>query len=428
MIDLPVAILCGGKGTRLGELTAHTPKSLVKVAGKPFIFHQLDLLAAQGVKKVVLCIGHLGDQIVEAVGNDYRGIAIHYWRDEHRESGPLGNGLTYMRFFTFAHPDSKPLGTLGAIRNASHLLGDEFLTLYGDSYLPGDWYPFVTAARDSGMMVAQTVDRDGTDYGLSWFRYTWKKTTELCTSIGDLHNLKACFCYTMPNRFWQIGDPKGLAEVEALLTPTLVPPMPPTVPTVIVPNATFTNQFLLDVIDSIRAVDSATIQWMACRLDEMRDKKGRLFIIGIGGSAANASHAVNDFRKLCAIEAYTPTDNAAEITARTNDEGWETVFSEWLAISKPTYDDVLLVLSVGGGTDKVSLPIVQAINFSKICGMSVLGIVGPNGGYTAKHARLCLTIPVAKPSLVTPITEAMQSVILHLLVTHPALKRKATKW
>ena len=404
MIDIPVAILCGGQGTRLGALTEHTPKSLVKVAGKPFIFHQLDLLVERGVKKVVLCIGHLGEQIVAAVGNDYHGIAIHYSRD-----------------------GDKPLGTMEAVRRTAPLLGHEFLTLYGDSYLPSDWEPFISYARSKDAIVAQTMWR-GDDYGLSYFGFGWLDATRICSGIGELHNLRVCYEYEMLEKFYQIGDPNGLAEVETLLAPKPSVVMPPASPTVIPPNAVFTNQFLLDVIDSARSIDSAVIERIVSCLSHMREGGGRLVIIGIGGSSANASHAVNDFRKLCCIEAYAPTDNVSEITARTNDDGWATVFKEWLKQMRPRHHDVLLVLSVGGGTAEVSRPIVEAIDYARKADMTVVGIVGPNGGHTAKHADYCLKVPVTNPKLVTPITESFQSLVLHLIVSHPKLQCRKTMW
>ena len=171
-------------------------------------------------------------------------------------------------------------------------------------------------------------------------------------------------------------------------------------------------------------VDQGAVERMVQELVTLRERKGRLFIIGLGGSAANASHAVNDFRKLCGIEAYAPTDNVAELTARANDEGWATVFeSQWW-----TANDALLVLSVGGGTAEVSVPIAVAVSNARLVGMHILGIVGKEGGYVPQYADCCILIPTVEPSRVTPHTEGWQSVILHAIVSHPELQRNKTKW
>lgn len=159
-------------------------------------------------------------------------------------------------------------------------------------------------------------------------------------------------------------------------------------------------------------------------------RSGRLFILGVGGSAANASHAVNDFRKLCELEAYTPTDNVAELTARTNDDGWETTYVEWLRMSRLNANDTLLVLSVGGGNraQGISTNLNRAMAYAYQVGTVVLGIVGRDGGYTSRAAAVCVLIPSVFESLVTPLTESIQSVILHLLVSHPKLQINQAKW
>jgi D-sedoheptulose 7-phosphate isomerase len=165
-------------------------------------------------------------------------------------------------------------------------------------------------------------------------------------------------------------------------------------------------------------------------LAECRAGGGRLFILGVGGSAANASHAVNDFRKICGLEAYAPTDNVSELTARTNDEGWAGVFESWLRVSRLGARDALLILSVGGGNleMQVSPNLVAAIQYARTVGAKVTGIVGRDGGYTARNADACVIVPTVNTQHVTPHTEAFQAVIWHLLVTHPALKQAATKW
>src|SRR5437899_5707485 len=169
---------------------------------------------------------------------------------------------------------------------------------------------------------------------------------------------------------------------------------------------------------------------MASGLGHVRDAGGRLFILGVGGSAGHAGHAVNDFRKLCAFEAYAPTDNVSELTARINDEGWDSCFSEWLAGSRISAKDAVLVFSVGGGSAEknVSMNLVRALELARARGSAIFGIVGRDGGYTARVATACAVIPVSNPDRITPHTEGICAVIWHLLVSHPALKAAPTKW
>ena len=179
-----------------------------------------------------------------------------------------------------------------------------------------------------------------------------------------------------------------------------------------------------------REISFTSIEALAVELEQLRARSGRLFLIGVGGSAANCSHAVNDFRKLCAIEAYTPVDNVSELTARTNDEGWDTVFAAWLEISRIDHDDAVLVYSVGGGDAErnISANLVKAIDLAKERSAKVFGIVGRDGGYTAKHGDVVVVIPQINPGWVTPLSEAFQAVVWHCLVSHPVLQRKQTKW
>ncbi|HEY1980261.1 MAG TPA: SIS domain-containing protein [Xanthobacteraceae bacterium] len=188
--------------------------------------------------------------------------------------------------------------------------------------------------------------------------------------------------------------------------------------------------YLGEVVETARRIEPAAIEALCSELLGLRDREGRLFIIGVGGSAGNAAHAVNDFRKLCAIEAYAPTDNVSELTARTNDEGWPTVFSEWLKVSRANAKDALLILSVGGGNmeKNVSPNIVSAIALAKERGLRVLGIVGRDGGYTKKAGDCVVVIPTVEDSRVTPHAEAFQAVVWHCLVSHPKLQKNATKW
>ena len=174
----------------------------------------------------------------------------------------------------------------------------------------------------------------------------------------------------------------------------------------------------------------AAIETLATELDRLRERQGRLFLIGVGGSAGNCSHAVNDFRKLCGIEAYSPIDNVSELTARANDEGWDTIFSAWLEVSRLGDKDAILVYSVGGGDleRNISPNIVKAVDVAKARSAKVFGIVGRDTGYTAKHGDVVVVIPQINPTWVTPLSEAFQAVVWHCLVSHPSLQRRQTKW
>lgn len=169
---------------------------------------------------------------------------------------------------------------------------------------------------------------------------------------------------------------------------------------------------------------------MAEQLSVLRERKGRLFLIGVGGSAGNCSHAVNDFRKLCGIQAYSPVDNVSELTARANDEGWDTIFSGWLDVSNLSAEDAILVFSVGGGDVErnVSTNIVKAIDFAKSRGAKVFGVVGKDSGYTALNGDVVVVVPQVNPVRITPLSEAFQAVVWHCLVSHPKLQTRRTKW
>jgi D-sedoheptulose 7-phosphate isomerase len=192
----------------------------------------------------------------------------------------------------------------------------------------------------------------------------------------------------------------------------------------------YSKEHLHESIEITKAIDPEIVEKIVDLLSDVKSSGGRLFVLGVGGSAANASHAVNDFRKLAGIETYAPTDNVAELTARTNDEGWQTVFSGWLRVSKLNSKDCLFILSVGGGNkDKnVSPNLIEAIDLAKEVGARVTGIVGRDGGYTAQNADVCLVVPTVNPSTVTPHSESFQTVVWHLMVSHPKLKANPTKW
>lgn len=192
----------------------------------------------------------------------------------------------------------------------------------------------------------------------------------------------------------------------------------------------FSKEFVEESIAVLSAVDAGSVERCAEGLAAVRQRDGRLFILGVGGSAGHASHAVNDFRKLCGFEAYAPTDNVSELTARANDEGWDTTFAEWLRGSRLDEADGVLVFSVGGGDQEhgVSVNLVRALELAVERGASVFGIVGREGGFTAEVATAAVIIPPLYPEHVTPHTEGLAAVIWHLLVSHPALARSSTKW
>lgn len=388
---IPVAILCGGKGTRLGDLARDTPKSLVRVAGYPFLHHQLTLLNRKGVERVVLCIGHLGGQIVDYAGDGSRwGLHIDY-----SDEGDLA------------------LGTAGAIRQALPLLGDKFLTLYGDSYLDAVDYREVAAWLDFSSAV-RTIWKDGTDYGLNGFRasavpVSGYNVTDIIDSIWRLN--RGVTTVNATERYHEIGSLEGLAETEAYI------------------RCAFTRDYLRIVAELAGKIDIPAIESMVDELVVLRYCGGRLFILGNGGGAANASHAVCDFRNLCGIEAHCPADNAAHLTALENDRGWHAAYREWLSGFLLSAKDTILVFSVGGGDLKnnVSANIVNALEFAKDR-TRILAIVGRDGGDTARYADHCLIVPTVDASLVTPLTESFQAVAWHLLVSHPRLKLNRTKW
>lgn len=193
---------------------------------------------------------------------------------------------------------------------------------------------------------------------------------------------------------------------------------------------TFTQQFLEEAGRIVALLDQESIERSIAVIAKTRELGGRLFILGVGGSAANASHAVNDFRKIAGMECYAPTDNVSELTARTNDEGWASVFAEWLKVSRLRSTDTLLVLSVGGGNveKQVSPNLVTAIDYARKCGAKITGVVGRDGGYTARMADACVIVPTVNVAHVTPHAEAFQALVWHLFVSHPALKAKETKW
>ena len=190
------------------------------------------------------------------------------------------------------------------------------------------------------------------------------------------------------------------------------------------------DNFFLGVEKIAKEISKSKIEIIAKQINKIRENKGRIFFLGVGGSAGNCSHAVNDFRKICNIECYSPTDNVSELTARINDEGWNTSLVEWLKVSRLSSKDAIFIMSVGGGSQKkqVSINLVKAIDYAKKCRSNIFGIVGRDGGYTKKKSNFVILIPTISKNLVTPFTEAFQAVVWHCLVSHPLLQIKKTKW
>jgi D-sedoheptulose 7-phosphate isomerase len=193
---------------------------------------------------------------------------------------------------------------------------------------------------------------------------------------------------------------------------------------------TYAQKHIAETMEIASKIDVNAIEKMADLLAQVKSEDGRIFFLGVGGSAGNCGHAVNDFRKIVGIEAYAPTDNVSELTARTNDEGWATIFAEWLKVSKLKPKDALFIFSVGGGNleKNISPNLVEAIKYAKSVGAKVTGVVGRDGGYTAQAADACCIIPTVNSETVTPHSEAFQAVVWHLLVSHPKLKAHQTKW
>ncbi len=190
------------------------------------------------------------------------------------------------------------------------------------------------------------------------------------------------------------------------------------------------SEYFKEVVEIAQSIDQAAVEGMAIGLSQTRDRGGRLFLLGVGGGAGNCAHAVNDFRKLCGLESYAPTDNVSELTARINDEGWEGAFAEWLKVSRLNEKDAILVFSVGGGNAEknVSANIVEALKLAKERGANIYGVVGRDGGYTKQVGDAVVVIPTVEASRITPHTEAFQAVVWHCLVSHPALQNTSTKW
>jgi D-sedoheptulose 7-phosphate isomerase len=428
---IPVAILAGGLATRLRPITTTIPKSLVPVAGEPFIAHQLRLLKREGVERVVLCVGYLGEMVREVVGD----------------------GSSFGLHVAYSFDGDRLMGTGGALRRALPLLGPEFFVLYGDSYLDIALAPVLLAYRRSRAAALMTVfdnrgrwdtsnvqfdgarvvryDKRTPDPDLRYIDYGLGILTagvlaaqpddavfDLAEIYRELAASGRLAGYEATRRFYEIGTPAGLADADEYIREGAMS------------VTDYTRSYYEEVVAVARGIDQVAVDRMVALLADVRAKGGRLFILGVGGGAGHASHAVNDFRKICGIEAYTPTDNVSELTARINDDGWPTAFANWLRGSRIGKDDAVLVFSVGGGNAEknISANIVEALKLAKSVGAKVMGVVGRDGGYTREVADACVVVPTVNPATVTPHTEAFQAVVWHGIVSHPNLLANEMKW
>lgn len=430
-MTLPVAILAGGLATRMRPITETIPKALLDVAGEPFIAHQLRRLKADGATRVVLLVGYLGEQIEAFVGDGSTfGLQVEYQYD--------GDTL---------------LGTGGALRAALPRLGEAFFVTYGDSYLDMrlaaaemTWRrsgaPALMAVfRNEGRWDASNVEFENgrilrydkanrtdrmhhIDYGFGivtaevLLRQPENVAFDLATVYRDLSLAGQLAGHESQVRFYEIGSHDGLRETNDYIKGGGMT------------ITNYTKQYYQEVLAVANGIDQQQVDAMVDVLVDVRAKGGRLFILGVGGSAGNAGHAVNDFRKLCGIESYAPTDNVSELTARTNDEGWPTVFAGFLRVSRIRAEDAVLVFSVGGGNAEknISPNIVEALKLAKSVGARVIGVVGRDGGYTKQVADACVVVPTVNPATVTPHTEAFHAVVWHGMVTHPKLLANEMKW
>jgi D-sedoheptulose 7-phosphate isomerase len=427
----PLVILAGGKATRLGESAKNQPKSLVPILGEPFLAHQLRRIAAEGVAEVVLAIGHLGAAIRDFAGDGQRfGLTIRY-SDE----------------------GGRRLGTGGALLKAFDEVKDEAaLVLYGDSYLDYPYRPVWDAYLASGHQALMTVWRNDNRLGASNVRFEEgriaaydKKTRDprfrhidyglsvvsraALTGQAEAFDLADLFArlldkgdlvgYEVDRRFHEVGSFSGQADLERHLHPGGS-----------MSASDYTQAYVAEAIAILNKIDTQAIDALVNHIADIRANGGRLFFLGVGGGAGNCSHAVNDFRKIAGVESYSPADNVSELTARINDDGWDSSFANWLLGSRIGPKDGVFVFSVGGGNaeKKVSMNIVMALEAARAAGARILGVVGRDGGTTAKLADACVVVPTVNPMTVTPHTEAFQAVVWHLVVTHPRLKHRETKW
>lgn len=431
MRPVPVAVLAGGLATRLRPITTMIPKALVPVAGEPFITHQLRDLKRAGFEKVVLLLGFLGEQVRDVVGD----------------------GRSFGLEIACGFDGDKLLGTGGALRAALPLLGRHFGVIYGDSllHLPLGamllaWErsrkpALMTVFRNEGRWDTSNVEfNDGKvvlydkktprpnmahiDYGFGLLQAevieerAEGEVFDLASVYSALSQRGRLAGYEIHRRFYEIGSHAGLLEADAFLKEARLS------------QTESTRSYYEEVLAITKGIDTQAVDRMIDILVEVRSAGGRLFILGVGGGAGHAGHAVNDFRKICGIEAYAPTDNVSELTARVNDDGWPTVFANFLRTSRIRDNDAVLVFSVGGGNAQknISPNIVEALKLAKSVGAKIIGVVGRDGGYTKEVADACVVVPTVNAATVTPHTEAFQAVVWHGMVSHPKLLKNEMKW
>jgi NDP-sugar pyrophosphorylase family protein len=416
-----VVILAGGLATRLRPITETIPKAMVEVEGKPFILHQLELLRRNGLTQFVICAGYLGEQIEQF----------------------LGDGSSFGLAVTYSYDGEQLLGTGGALKNASALLDDTFMVLYGDSYLDIDYKDIGNHFHKNNALSLMTVFQNADqwdksnviydngqvilydkkhptskmkyiDYGLGMLR---KTTLDLIPAntvydLSDLYNLLSkqgqLLGYQVHQRFYEIGSFDGLEDMNHKIRQENG--------RITMDIKAYVETYLSETVEIARTIDHEAIVKAAEILKDIKTAEGRLFILGVGGSAGNASHAVNDFRKIGGIEAYAPTDNVSELTARVNDESWEEVFVNWLRVSKLNAKDGLLVFSVGGGSATASLNLARAMDLAKELDAKVISVVSRDGGHAKSVSDACVLVPVVSKERITPHAEGWQGVVWHLLV------------
>lgn len=421
-----IAILCGGRGSRLGAMTEGCPKSLIQVAGKPFLFHQLELLRAAGVPPghVWLIAGYMGCAISGAIlHSPFFGYVNILQDDALKGTGPA--------LMMLAEKHGATIGT-------------SVMAMYGDSYLDCDYLGLWAGHRQSRAGLTLTachrdvvpiptapnilIQQPGQcryinhpvgaqpnhiEYGVSCIDWSTIVNTperwDLSDYFATITALSPARCVEMDKPYHEIGSPEGLKDTARHL------------------EETFCRRFLRQMAFEVSALTVPAaiddLENVVRAIRHARNIGGRVFVLGVGGSAANASHCVNDLRKIAGVEAYAPTDNVAELTARTNDDGWDSTLASWLGTSRLNSRDLVLVLSVNGGKPGVSANLTRAIELANGVGAGTAAIVGSRNGYAANHCQLVVVIGDKTCGWRTPINEAGQAVVWHCIVNHPLLAR-----
>lgn len=416
-----VVILAGGLATRLRPITETIPKAMVEIEGKPFIQHQIELLRKNGLTRFVICAGYLGEQIEQF----------------------LGDGSAFDVEVRYSYDGDRLLGTGGALKKALDLLDESFMVLYGDAYLDIDYQDVskhfhrnkATALmtiyyNDNQWDKSNVVFNNGNimlydkkqiipemnyiDYGLGILKKALLTSIpqnefyDLADLYTQLSHQNQLLGYQVNKRFYEIGSFSGLDDMKHKIRQDSGG--------FELNIKSFVETYLVETQEIAKTIDQDAIVKAAEILKDVKITEGRLFILGVGGSAGNASHAVNDFRKIGGIEAYAPTDNVSELTARVNDESWEEVFVNWLKVSKLSAKDCLLVFSVGGGSATASLNLARAMDMAKEKGARVISVVSRDGGRAKEVSDACVLVPVVSKERITPHAEGWQGVVWHLLV------------